>query len=109
MRVARWETRGKRYWYNVIEHDDGTATYESDNGFGSRDSFDLAVLDVEAFVILAKQIDDISYTRVHKLTATAGSLRKGDRIGRATVRYSTLSDAGVAYLVYIEGVVMHRR
>jgi hypothetical protein len=44
-----------------------------------------------------------------KFTTTAGQLQKGDQIGRATVRYSTLSDTGAAWLVYVEGYEVPRR
>jgi hypothetical protein len=45
-----------------------------------------------------------------KFTTTAGALQKGDRIGRASVvRYSTLSDTGAAWLVYVEGYEVPQR
>ena len=47
-----------------------------------------------------------------KITTTAGNLDSGDRIGRpdgARVRYSTLSDTGAAFLVYVHGETHPRR
>lgn len=38
-----------------------------------------------------------------KITTTAGTLQKGDKVGRRVVRYSTLHDLGHRYLVYFEG------
>jgi hypothetical protein len=44
-----------------------------------------------------------------KLTTTAGTLEKGDKIGKQTVRYSTLHDLGHCWLVYLEGIEVPRR
>lgn len=44
-----------------------------------------------------------------KFTTTAGSLQKGDRIGKAVVRYSTMHDLGHCFLVYVEGSETPRR
>jgi hypothetical protein len=55
---------------------------------------------------------DAPPTELSKITTTAGSLQSGDRIGRpdrAPVRYSTLSDTGAAWLVYVEGENHPRR
>lgn len=43
------------------------------------------------------------------LTTTALTLKKGDKIGKQTVRYSTLHDLGHCYLVYLEGIEEPRR
>lgn len=43
------------------------------------------------------------------ITMMCGSLKKGDKIGRATVRYATMTDTCSAWLVYVEGDETPRR
>jgi len=38
-----------------------------------------------------------------KITTTAGTLNKGDKVGNRVVRYSTFRDYGMGYHVYFEG------
>jgi hypothetical protein len=33
--LARWESRGKRYWVEVRRNDDGSLNFRSDNSGGS--------------------------------------------------------------------------
>ena len=44
-----------------------------------------------------------------KLTTTAGTLQAGDKIGKRTVRYSTMHDLGHCYLVYFQGTKVPAR
>lgn len=38
-----------------------------------------------------------------KITTTAGTLKKGDKIGKRVVRYSTFREYNLGYHVYFEG------
>jgi hypothetical protein len=57
--VARWETRGGRYWFEVYE--DGS--FRSDGGGGSRRNADEAIKHVEKMVQDAQWYDRINYKR----------------------------------------------
>lgn len=64
--VARWATRGKKYWYELYEDDMGF-TYTQDHGggnLGGNITVEEAIAQIEKMIDHAKQYDNINYQRV---------------------------------------------
>jgi len=64
--VARWETRGRRYWYELHRNRYGYS-YRGDNCggiFPADFTINQAIADMEKKIQLAKAVDSITYRRV---------------------------------------------
>jgi hypothetical protein len=65
--IRLWATRGRRYWYALVESSDGTLRYVCENGGGTYQSGCKqcarkdAVGDIETRIWLARVTDDINY------------------------------------------------
>lgn len=64
--LARWETRGKRCWYELFQHPKYGYSYGGDNCGGSviADNKEQAIEYMEKIINQAKRIDKINYRRV---------------------------------------------
>lgn len=63
--IARWETRGKRYWFEMYMYSNGTYHYSADNGGGvmTKDR-DASIAHIEKLAALLKNVDNIKLIRV---------------------------------------------
>ena len=74
--IRLYATRGRRYWYALIERDNGTFRMVSENGACSYTQIvDRlgAIGDVESRIAMAKRLDDITYRPIEASSNIEGT------------------------------------